>query len=72
MISMQSIAIIKNKPLMAALCAAMIATANVVSLKIVPDATGITIAGYILANSIAVPLAMWVGLGHHGHIKKKN
>jgi hypothetical protein len=70
MIAMQSIAIIKNKPVLAAVCASLIASANVVALKIVPDASGITIAGYIIANAIAVPLAMWVGLGHHHVIKK--
>jgi hypothetical protein len=71
MISMQSIAIIKNKPMLAAFCASLIASANVISLKIVPDANAITIVGYIIANAIAVPLAMWIGLGHHHVIKKK-
>ena len=64
MISMQSIAIMKNKPVLAALCATTIASTNVVLLKIVPTADMITIGGYVVANMIGVPLAMWIGLGH--------
>lgn len=70
MISMQSIAIIKDKPLFASICATIIALTNVVLLKIVPDAQIDTLIAYVVANSIGVPLAMWVGLRHH-YLDKK-
>ena len=61
MIAMQSIQIIKNQPLKAALCASFVAASNVVIFKMVPQASMDTLLTYVSANAIGVPLAMYFG-----------
>jgi hypothetical protein len=58
---MQSIQIINQHRLKAAICSATIALTNVVTIRMVPDAGWMTLSAYVLANAIGVPLAMMIG-----------
>lgn len=59
MISAQNIHIIKHNYLLASICSTLVAVSNIFVLKIVPDATNDALISYVVANSIAVPLAMF-------------